>query len=344
MIYKPSVVDSISRMGLRFALSGQDHFGTTEGGWTEMPSCPPHAPLVVSGSSSTPKCRQPIHSERCLSPQKPSPSSAPRYRDRVWMRYQQMAGIQDFFFKFSFSNEVGHRWCCSCLPKAWLERERRPVWAGKLNPIVYFWRAAETTARTSLAWTSPTHGSVPLPLLLTEWEVLFLLYWPHHTWCLLATSFQKFNKQLHRNSLPLTAICMVPPLKSSPYLSKNTTFVLFHRLMQDIGWALIRLPRFCDSHNHHPHQQLHNLQATVVVALGSPHAATQWGMGKDRKRSSFPQGLLIGGGARPPDCSSSRANLPKSYISKCYQPLTLEWGAVGKKNTWLLIERAPLIW
>lgn len=71
-------------MGLRFTLSGQDCFGTTEGGWTEMPSHPARALLVVSGSSSsTPRSRQCFHSEQRISPQKSSPSSASRYRDSL---------------------------------------------------------------------------------------------------------------------------------------------------------------------------------------------------------------------------------------------------------------------
>lgn len=65
-------------------------------------SCQAILHLVVSGSSSSPRDRQLFHSERCLSPQKPSPSSGPRYRDRVQMQYQHMAGIGIFFLIFFF--------------------------------------------------------------------------------------------------------------------------------------------------------------------------------------------------------------------------------------------------
>lgn len=108
--------------------------------------------------------------------------------------------------------------------------------------------------------------------------------------------------------------------KSSPRLSRNTTFVLFHCLMQDVSCMIIRIPRFSDPLNYHPYQQLQQLQAAVAVALGSPHPAGQGLALEKTGRGPLPpllQGLRTEGKARLPDCSSLRTNLPQSQISKC---------------------------
>lgn len=136
-----------SSMGLRFTFSRADCFGTTESGWTEMPSHPAHAPLMVSGSRSTGTGRS-FFSEQCLSPQKLSSSSALRYQDKVWMQYQQMAGIQDFFLIFFF--KWSRTQMVTFLLSQSLKHEHRPVWAGKLKSIVHFRGADYCTDQFSL--------------------------------------------------------------------------------------------------------------------------------------------------------------------------------------------------
>lgn len=120
-------------MGLGFILSRPDCFGTTESGWTETLSHPAHAPLMVSGSRSTPGTGSSFSLNSASPERNHLPPLPPDTGIKFGCNISRWLAFKIFLiFKWSRTQMV------TFLLSQSLEHE--PVWAGKLKPIVCFWR------------------------------------------------------------------------------------------------------------------------------------------------------------------------------------------------------------
>lgn len=148
---KWSVVDPTSGKGPESFSAVYYYFGTTEG--SRADSGPYCSAAVTQQLAHVPAALSFIHYAMSL-------LHLGQGDTRRMCCHWQMAGIRNFTL---FKNKVGHRWCRSCFLWAWLEREHRRVWTGKLSPVACF-------CTDPFRPNSPSSGCAFFPLPFSEWS------------------------------------------------------------------------------------------------------------------------------------------------------------------------------